>query len=136
VIPDSAAVQIDVRFSSSAEAARVKAAILSPTITVPGATITTQIVSERPPMEHDAQMIATFAQAQAIAAQHGLTIGEDGSGGGSDGNFIAGLGIPTLDGLGAHGDGAHAQHEYCLIPSLARRAVLLSALICDWPPLY
>jgi len=133
VIPESATVRIDVRFSTKAEAERVQAAIMSPTPVIAGAVLTPQVDSDRPPMEHDALMITTFAEAQAIAARYGLTIGEDGSGGGSDGNFIAGMGIPTLDGLGSHGDGAHAQIEHCLIPSLARRAVLLSALIREWP---
>ena len=61
-----------------------------------------------------------------------MTIEEDGSGGGSDGNFTAAMGIPTLDGLGAHGDGAHAGHEHIIISSLARQAALIAALLLEW----
>ena len=133
VIPDSASLRVDVRFSTKAEADRVMAGLQTLTPVLPGATLALTVDSFRGPMEHDETMIRTFAVAQRIAAGHGIELSEDGSGGGSDGNFTAALGIPTLDGLGAHGDGAHALHEHCLIPSLARRATLLSALICEWP---
>jgi glutamate carboxypeptidase len=135
VIPDSASLRIDVRFSTRAEADRVMAGLQSLAPVVTGATLALTVDSFRGPMEHDETMVRTFAEAKKIAAAHGIDLSEDGSGGGSDGNFTAALGIPTLDGLGAHGDGAHALHEHCLIPSLARRAALISALICEWPPM-
>jgi glutamate carboxypeptidase len=70
-----------------------------------------------------------YAQAAAIARELGWKLDEAAVGGGSDGNFTASLGIPTLDGLGGVGDGAHAPHEHILISELPRRAALLAALI-------
>ena len=66
---------------------------------------------------------------RAIARELGWKLGEAAVGGGSDGNFTAGLGIPTLDGLGGVGDGAHATHEHILISELPRRAALIAGLI-------
>ncbi len=75
------------------------------------------------------QVAALFATAQAVAAQLGRTLAEGATGGASDGNFTAALGIPTLDGLGAEGDGAHALHEHVLVESIPFRAALLAGLI-------
>src|SRR5271157_5265928 len=83
----------------------------------------------RPPMERTAGVAALYAQAAAIARVLGWKLGEAAVGGGSDGNFTASLGIPTLDGLGAVGDGAHAPHEHILISELPRRAALIAGLI-------
>jgi len=83
----------------------------------------------RPPMERTAGVAALYGQARAIARELGWKLGEAAVGGGSDGNFTAGLGIPTLDGLGGVGDGAHAMHEHILISELPRRAALLAGLI-------
>ena len=83
----------------------------------------------RPPMERTAGVAALYAQAKSIARELGWKLGEAAVGGGSDGNFTAGLGVPTLDGLGGVGDGAHAPHEHILISELPRRAALLAGLI-------
>jgi glutamate carboxypeptidase len=83
----------------------------------------------RPPMERTAGVAALFGRATLIAKQLGWKLSEAAVGGGSDGNFTAGLGIPTLDGLGGVGDGAHAVHEYITISELPRRAALLAGLI-------
>lgn len=83
----------------------------------------------RPPMERTAGVAALYETAAAIAKQLGWKLAEAAVGGGSDGNFTAGLGIPTLDGLGGVGEGAHAAHESILIAELPRRATLLAALI-------
>ena len=83
----------------------------------------------RPPMERTAGVAALYQKATAIARDLGWKLGEAAVGGGSDGNFTAGLGIPTLDGLGGVGDGAHASHEHILIAELPRRAALLAGLI-------
>jgi glutamate carboxypeptidase len=83
----------------------------------------------RPPMERTAGVAALYAQATLIAKQLGWKLSEAAVGGGSDGNFTAGLGIPTLDGLGGVGDGAHAVHEYITVSELPRRAALLAGLI-------
>lgn len=83
----------------------------------------------RLPMERNSGVIALYKKAQLIAQQIGWKLEEAAVGGGSDGNFTAGIGIPTLDGLGALGDGAHAIHEHIIISELPRRAVLLAGLI-------
>jgi len=83
---------------------------------------------DRPPLERK-MSAALFARAQLLAGQMGLSLGECTAGGGSDGNFTAALGIPTLDGLGAVGDGAHSSHEHVLIKTMPQRAALLAALL-------
>ena len=83
----------------------------------------------RLPMERNAGVAALYKKAQAVAKQIRWKLEEAAVGGGSDGNFTAGIGIPTLDGLGAVGQGAHAIHEYIVISELPRRALLLAGLI-------
>jgi len=83
----------------------------------------------RPPMERSSGTVRLFRTAQKLARELGLEIEESASGGGSDGNFTAALGIPTLDGLGAVGEGAHAIHENILINRMADRAALLAKLL-------
>ncbi len=74
-------------------------------------------------------MAALYERARIIGRTIGLELGEGSTGGGSDGNFTAALGVPTLDGLGVAGDGAHALHEHIEIDALPRRAALLAALL-------
>jgi len=83
----------------------------------------------RPPLERLPAVVALFRQAQAIAKELGFSLNEIAVGGGSDGNFTAGMGIPTLDGLGAVGDGAHSPRESVVAAELPRRAALLAGLI-------
>jgi glutamate carboxypeptidase len=83
----------------------------------------------RPPMERTAGVAALYDQAAAVANELGWKLEEASVGGGSDGNFTAALGIPTLDGLGGVGEGAHAEHESVVISELPKRAALLAALI-------
>ena len=83
----------------------------------------------RPPMERSPKVAALYQKAREVAKQLGWNLEEAAVGGGSDGNFTAGLGIPTLDGLGGVGDGAHASHEFISIPELPRRTALLAGLI-------
>jgi glutamate carboxypeptidase len=80
-------------------------------------------------MERTAGVAALYEIAVGIAHGLGWSLSEAAVGGGSDGNFTAGLGIPTLDGLGGVGDGAHAVHEHILISELPRRAALVAGLI-------
>ncbi|MFY9844628.1 MAG: M20 family metallopeptidase [Terriglobales bacterium] len=129
VVPAEAAAQVDVRIARLKDAAGIdkKMRRLRPfnrrsKIEVAGGV-------NRPPMERTAGVAALYAQASAIARELGWKLGEAAVGGGSDGNFTAGLGIPTLDGLGGVGDGAHAPHEHILISELPRRAVLIAGLI-------
>jgi glutamate carboxypeptidase len=83
----------------------------------------------RPPMERTKAIAGLFAQAREIGAQLGLTIEESSTGGGSDGNFTAALGVPTLDGLGGVGEGAHAPNESILVDRIADRVTLLIGLL-------
>jgi glutamate carboxypeptidase len=83
----------------------------------------------RPPMERTAGVRALFAKAVALAAEMGVQLEESSTGGGSDGNFTAALGVPTLDGLGAVGEGAHAVHESLLVDRIADRTALMAKLV-------
>jgi glutamate carboxypeptidase len=129
VVPAEAAAQIDVRIARMKDAAGIdkKMRSLRPFHRKCKIEITGGI--NRPPMERTAGVAALYAQASAIARELGWKLGEAAVGGGSDGNFTAGLGIPTLDGLGGVGDGAHATHEHILISELPRRAALIAGLI-------
>jgi len=82
----------------------------------------------RPPMERE-MAVALFRKARALGRTLGMDLIEASTGGGSDGNFTAALGVPTLDGLGAVGDGAHGRHEHIVISELPRRAALLAGLL-------
>jgi glutamate carboxypeptidase len=84
---------------------------------------------DRPPLERTAGVARLYDQARAVARELGSELAEGSTGGGSDGNFTAAIGVPTLDGLGAVGDGAHALHEHVEIEALADRAALLAGLI-------
>lgn len=96
---------------------------------VPGSKINIKQHHARPPME---RMPAVVEQVKRIGEQYGVTVREDGSGGGSDGNFTAAMGIPTLDGLGPQGDGLHALDEQVVISSLPTRATLLAGILREW----
>ncbi len=132
VIPAKAAFDVDVRTLNARAYAEISQQISSLTPFVPGAKVTVTPGHSRGPMEHNAQMEKDFAQCKAIGERYGLTVREDGSGGGSDGNFTAHMGIPTLDGLGPQGDGLHALHEQVVVASLPRRATLLAAMLKEW----
>ncbi len=99
---------------------------------VPGAKLKVEKINGHKPMERDEQMVRTFAQCKQIGESYGLTVREDMSGGASDGNTVAALGIPVLDGLGPQGDGLHALHEQVVIASMPRRATLLAGMLKDW----
>jgi glutamate carboxypeptidase len=132
VIPDQASLYVDVRFFYQAEAERVHQAMLGLSPVLPGAALEVTGGIDRPPMERDALMVNTIQQAQHLASQLGFSLGESAVGGVSDGNLTASAGIPTLDGLGPLGTGAHALHEQVLIRTLARRTALLASLLRDW----
>jgi glutamate carboxypeptidase len=85
----------------------------------------------RPPMERSPSTVALFRKAQRIATELGVELEESSTGGGSDGNFTAALGVPTLDGIGTVGEGAHAPHENILIDRIADRTALLAKLVAD-----
>src|SRR6185295_56363 len=129
VIPDEARAVVDVRVPTAEAAAEVDAAFRSLRPVDPRTTIEASGGIDRPPLERTAQVERLYKQARAIAQTLGLDLGEGGTGGGSDGNFTAALGVPTLDGLGAIGDGAHALHEYVDIETLPDRAALVAGLL-------
>lgn len=132
VVPPRARAWVDLRVATPDEGQRVLKQVRGLKPKLPGASVWVQGDLSRPPMPRDDLMARTFQRAAAIAAELGLTLTEGSSGGASDGNFCAALGIPTLDGLGAAGDGAHARHEHVLIRSLPERAALLAALLTRW----
>ena len=111
VVAPNASAKIDVRSWTQEEADRLSKAILGLTPVVPGATLRVTGGWNRPPLERSATA-DLFAKAQAIGRKLGLELAEGGTGGGSDGNFTGASGIPTLDGLGVPGHGAHADHEH------------------------
>jgi len=130
-VPATGAFSVDVRMWSVAEQARVHAAMSSLLPAVPDAVLELNGGPNRPPLPSSASN-ALFARASSLATQLGLPPLESAAvGGASDGNFTAGVGTPTLDGLGAVGGGAHADHEHVLVDALPGRAALLAALIDD-----
>jgi glutamate carboxypeptidase len=120
------------RVMTAEEAERVTHWMQSLKPVLDGTTLEVKGGLNRPPMPRDERMIATFKRAQAIAADLGIKIGEGGTGGGSDANFVAPLGVPVLDGLGALGNGAHSEREHIVVASLPERAALLAGIISAW----
>jgi glutamate carboxypeptidase len=82
-------------------------------------------------MERTPEVASLYERARLLGQRLGLDLGEGATGGGSDGNFTAALGVPTLDGLGATGSGAHADHEHIVIESMPRHAALLALLLLE-----
>lgn len=131
VVPETAALEVDVRIMTMAEGERIDAAMHALQPVLPGAKLNVTGGINRPPMERTAETARLFALAQRIGRDLGLEIGESGTGGGSDGNFTSAIGCPTLDGVGAVGDGAHTFGEYVEIDRLPERAALLAGLLLE-----
>lgn len=129
VIPESASARVDVRVMNLAEAERLHARMQGLQPHLPGAKIQVSGGLNRPPMPRTDATARLYAQAEALAAGMGFRITEAGSGGGSDGNLTAALGVPTLDGMGVVGNGGHADYEHVVLASLPERAALLAAMI-------
>jgi glutamate carboxypeptidase len=129
VVASHAQVEVDVRIAKAIDARYVEKLFrsLKPTDPACGIRVTGGI--NRPPMERKPGTIALFKQARKLAAELGFTLDEAATGGGSDGNFTAALGVPTLDGMGAIGAGAHAPHEHILVEHLIPRTALLAAML-------
>src|SRR6185312_16202105 len=129
VVAAEATAEVDVRIARMGDGAELERRFLSLKPFDPGCTIEVTGGINRPPMERTAGTVRLFE----IAKEHGkalqMSLDEASTGGGSDGNFTSALGIPTLDGLGAVGEGAHATNESILIDELPRRTALLAALI-------
>ncbi|MPY86421.1 MAG: M20/M25/M40 family metallo-hydrolase [Luteitalea sp.] len=129
VVAEHARAVVDVRVTTAAEAERMSRALAGLTPTLAGARVTVRGGFNRPPMERGPHIAALVATASEAASELGLTLTEGSTGGASDGNFTAALGIPTLDGLGALGGGAHARHEHVVLDALVPRAALAAGLI-------
>lgn len=129
VVPDEASAIIDARANTRADADRIAAALKSVKPYVAGATVEVTGGFERPPLERTAAVVKLFEMARSVAAETGVALQEGSAGGGSDGNLTAALGVPTLDGFGAVGDGAHALHEHVEIDALVSRAAVIAGLL-------
>src|SRR5262249_16242017 len=129
VIPDEARALVDVRVPTAGDAAEVERAFQSLKPRDPRTSVRAQGGFERPPLERTSHVARLYNEAREVARELGQELGEGGTGGGADGNVTAALGVPTLDGLGAVGDGAHALHEHIDIDSLPDRAALIAGLI-------
>lgn len=129
VVPASARALVDVRARRLTDARALNRKLHALRPILQGAKIEIIGGVNRPPMERTPASQELFAHAQNLAAQMHLNLNQAATGGGSDGNFTAALGIPTLDGLGAVGDGAHSPREHVRISSLSERAALLAGLL-------
>jgi glutamate carboxypeptidase len=131
VVAEHAFADIDVRIARANNATRVDKLFRSLRCADPGCKLEVTGGINRPPMERKPGIVALYKQACRLAADLGFQLDEASTGGGSDGNFTAALGVPTLDGLGAVGEGAHAAQESIVIEHLVPRTALLAALLAD-----
>jgi len=129
VVAAEAKAEINLRVKTEAEGERMVEDILNLQPQLPGAILEITGQLGRPPFEESAAGVALFEKAQAIAANLGFSVDKMGTGGGSDGNFTAVLGVPTLDGLGNVGSGSHALSEHTVIETFPQRAAMLAELI-------
>jgi glutamate carboxypeptidase len=129
VVAAEAHAEIDVRIAKASDAARVDKLFRSLRVSNPACRLEITGGINRPPMERTAGTVALFKRARNLAAELGFPLDEAATGGGSDGNFTAALGVPTLDGMGAVGEGAHASHEHIQLEHLVPRTALLAAMI-------
>lgn len=132
VVPEEAVAEGDIRILVAEEAARIETALKALRPAFPDTKVEVTVEFNRPPMPFNEANRAAFSKAQKIAAAEGIELKADGSGGGSDGNFVAPLGVPVLDGLGTVGADYHSEREWIYTESLASRAKLVAALIRDW----
>lgn len=129
VVADKAELGIDTRVTNAEEAQRIHQAISQLTPFTAGITLNVSGEQMRPPMQQTPASLKLFERAQRVALALGFSIEGKAVGGGSDGNFTAALGLPTLDGLGATGAGIHARHEHILIADIVPRAALVAGMI-------
>jgi len=125
--------EVDVRVVSTAQAVKIERLFRKLRVTNKACKLTLTGGINRPPMERKPGTVALFRRARTLAAQLGLQLEEASTGGGSDGNFTAALGVPTLDGMGAVGAGAHAAHEHIVTAHLIERTTLLAAMLDETP---
>jgi len=131
VVPDEAEAEIDFRVPSLADSAWVEDRIRRLGPLDPRCTVEITGGLNRPPLERSDAVLRLYGKARSAALALGIDLGEGPSGGGSDGSFTAAMGIPTLDGLGCSGDGAHAGNEHVEVADVPRRAAFLCRLLQD-----
>lgn len=131
VIPEHARAKLDIRYSRMADAAGLQQQLRRLRPILKGAHVEVRTEGNRPPLERTSATRALFRHAQSLMREMGLPLSEAATGGGSDGNFTAALGVPTLDGLGAVGDSPHSPREYVVIRELPQRAALIAGLLAS-----
>ena len=130
-VPAAAEMQVDVRVQRLADAAWIEQQVYALRPHLPNASLRISGGVERPPMERLPGTVRLFELARRLGQEIGLDLAERAVGGASDGNLTAALGIPTLDGLGACGDGAHTDDEYVTVEQLAPRAAVLAGMLLN-----
>ncbi len=133
VIPAHAWAEVDMRFPRRVDGSRIARQFAALKPADPRCTLAVSGGVNRPPMERRSGTVRLYRQARALAAEMGFTLPEASTGGGSDGNFTSALGVPTLDGMGAVGEGAHAAHESVILEHLAPRTALLAGMLAIEP---
>ena len=131
VVPAEAWAEVDVRIARKMDGPRIERRFAGLKAKDHGCTLTVTGGINRPPMERGRGTVLLYRRARALAAELGFMLEEASTGGASDGNFTAALGVPTLDGLGAVGEGAHARHESIVVEHLAPRTALLAGLLAE-----
>jgi len=129
VIPAEAFAEVDVRIAKIADGPRIERKFASLKAGDKRCSLVISGGINRPPMERTRGTVKLFERAQVLAKELGIDLKEASTGGASDGNFTSALGVPTLDGMGAVGEGAHASHESILIEHLAPRTALLAGML-------
>jgi glutamate carboxypeptidase len=129
VIAAEAAAEVDIRVPRLGDAARLEKKFRSLRAIDKRCTVTVDGGLNRPPLERSKGVVRLFRTAKKLARELGVELAESSTGGGSDGNFTGALGIPTLDGIGAVGEGAHAPHESILVDRIADRTALIAKLL-------
>ena len=129
VVAEEATATVDIRVSTNADRERVEASVRALEPELDGTTVEVSGGFSRPPLERTAGVIRLYELARELAADLGRDLGEGSTGGGSDGNLTAALGVPTLDGLGPVGAGAHALNEHVVMDELPWRAALVAGLL-------
>ena len=129
VVADRARALVDVRVETAADGVRIEEAIRGLRPRTPRTSVTVRGGFSRPPLERTASVVRLYVMARQVASELGRELGEGAAGGGSDGNLTAALSVPTLDGLGAVGDGAHALYEHIEVAELPWRGALVAGLL-------
>jgi glutamate carboxypeptidase len=129
VVAAEAWAEVDARIARAADFPRLDRRLRNLHVQDKGCVLKIDGGLNRPPMERTRSTVALYRRAAALAAQMGFDLREAATGGGSDGNFTSALGVPTLDGMGAVGEGAHARNESVVLKDLAPRTALLAALL-------